>query len=223
VFSSVFILSPAELAARLIDAIAINETKPVESGLLKRRRWGRGWIIWVGNIFLKLSHSRIVMFPEAEAWQAWECASYRLLYDEECIRVDSQALLIRLLPGWSLRYYLETNELTPAMFVAAAQEFRRGHALEGWSHGDPHLANVLYDGQQAWLIDFETRHDPSLSTPERHADDLLVLLLDLIGRDSTSQWREWSKIFLVSYSEHTVLAALRQRLHMPTRFELILL
>jgi hypothetical protein len=48
------------------------------------------------------------------------------------------------------------------------------------------------------------------------------LLLDLIGRDSTEQWREWSRTLLVTYAQRPVLAALKQRLCMPKGLELVL-
>jgi tRNA A-37 threonylcarbamoyl transferase component Bud32 len=52
-----------------------------------------------------------------------------------------------------------------------------------WSHGDAGTNNVIYDEKtsQVRLIDFEIVHRKSLPTKSRHADDLLVSLLDLLG------------------------------------------
>lgn len=214
-------MSLVEIAAYLMDAMTINQTTVVKGGLLKQRRTGRGWLIHAGNIFLRLSHSHIVMFEDVLAWQTWECASYRLLYGGGCRCAGRKALLIQPFPGQSLRDYLGENKITNEIMIAAAREFKRVHVLN-WSHGDSHLGNILYDGERARLIDFETRHDSSLSMLERQADDLLVCLLDLIGRDSSTQWREWSRTFLAAYGAPDVLKVFIQQLHMPTGWKAIL-
>jgi hypothetical protein len=116
------------------------------------------------------------------------------------------------------------------MMRAAAHEFRRAHMLfspllhDHWSHGDPHLANVLYDPitQRARLIDFETRHELTLRACERHADDLLVFLLDLLGADRTSGWQQLSSEFLTTYGRGEALRTLHHRLNPPHGLELVL-
>jgi hypothetical protein len=49
---------------------------------------------------------------------------------------------------------------------------------------------VIYDKKTgpARLIDFEIVHKKSLPTKSRHADDLLVFLLDLLARAPNAQW-----------------------------------
>jgi hypothetical protein len=216
-----FTLSPAKFLAVLIDLIAINQTIPTEAGLVKRRRRGRAWIIAVGNVYLRLSHSRILMFPSTAAWQAWECESYHVLHGGGCERLGRDALLVQRLPGQSLLSFLQAGTLTHAMLIGAAHELRRAHALS-WTHGDPHLTNILYDGTRAYLIDFETQHTASIAFQERCADDLLVILLDLMGRESSEQWQEWSTALISGYDDPGVLSALAERLHMPKGFELVL-
>lgn len=214
-------MSLVELAAYMMDAVTINKTTAVKSGLLKQRCTGRGWLIYFGNIFLRLSHSKIVMFEDVLAWQTWECASYRLLYGGGCQYAGRKGLLIQPLPGRSLRDILADNKLTNEYMIAAAREFKRVHALH-WSHGDAHLGNILYDGERARLIDFETRHEPTLSRIECCADDLMVCLLDLIGRDLTEGWREWNQDFLRAYDAPDVLRVFSQQLHMPSGWKAIL-
>jgi hypothetical protein len=216
-----FTLSPAKFLAVLIDLIAINQTIPTDAGLVKRRRWGRSAIIAVGNVYLRLSRSRILMFPSTAAWQAWECHSYQLLYGGGCARAGHDALLIQPLPGQTLLSFTQAGTLTNAMMTAAAYELRRAHRLS-WTHGDPHLTNILYDGTRAYLIDFETQHEASIPFQERCADDLLVILLDLMGRESSERWQEWSAALLRGYDDTGVLSALAERLRMPTGFELVL-
>jgi hypothetical protein len=225
---------PISFFAHLIDAVPVNRTRECFIGgkrfLLKRRRWGRGAVIVLGNAFLKLSHSRISMFPRSKAWQQWEIHSYQLLYDRTCLPILNDVIRVEPLPGRSLRDYLDDGRLSAVMMRAAGAEFKRAHALlspelDGlWSHGDPHLNNVLYDKVSgcAYLIDFETRHETQLSAVERHADDLLVLLLDLIGRDRSMDWFALSRAFLDAYDDAAVLQALSARLTVPRGLELAL-
>lgn len=225
---------PISFFAHVIDAVPVNSTRECYIGgkrfLLKQRRWGRGVVILLGNAFLKWSHSRISMFIRASAWQAWEIHSYQLLYDRACLPILNDVIRVEPLPGRSLRDYLDDGRLSAVMMRAAAAEFKRAHALMSpeldglWSHGDPHLNNVLYDkgSSGAYLIDFETRHDPHLSAVERHADDLLVLLLDLIGRDRGMEWFALSRAFLDAYGDAAVLQALSSRLTVPRGLELAL-
>jgi tRNA A-37 threonylcarbamoyl transferase component Bud32 len=75
------------------------------------------------------------------------------------------------------------------MLEAAGTELRRAHQFwsdefDGpWSHGDSTATNVIYNQKtgRARLIDFELVHDRSLSAKSRHADDLLVFLLDILA------------------------------------------
>jgi len=224
------------LLAIAIDAVRINQTTVVTRDgrpfLLKRRRGGRGLIIAAGNVFLRLSHSRIVMFPNVRGWQAWELASFRLLYGDSYRyeAVGRDAVLTERLPGTDIRTLLAQDRLTDAALRAAGQVFREAHALHSnyweldWSHGDPHLGNVLYDSEQqrAFLIDFETRHEFALSANERHADDLLTFLLKLMGSDHTGRWQGWSQRFLEAYDNPVVMPYLRKRLTVPFGLERVL-
>jgi hypothetical protein len=79
------------------------------------------------------------------------------------------------------------------MLKAAGSEYRPAHHFKNeefgsaWSHGDASMTNVIYDEEtgRSRLIDFEIRHEKSLPATARHADDLLVFLLDLVGRVSS--------------------------------------
>jgi hypothetical protein len=226
----------AGLMARLIDAVRVNESIPVTVNdrlfWLKRRRFGRSLIIIGGNLFLKFSNSKIWMFAQTRNWQVWEVESYRLLYglESDIAIVGDDSVRIPNVPGISLKRCLEANTLTPEMLSAAAIEFSRAHGLmmplltSEWSHGDPHLENVLYDAEthQAHLIDFETRHQSGLSAIERQADDLLVFLLDLLGRDRSDNWSEMGRVFLQTYANRAVLENLSTRLTLPCGLELVL-
>jgi hypothetical protein len=87
-----------------------------------------------------------------------------------------------------------------------------------WPHGDAGTNNVIYDQTtgRARLIDFEIVHQRSLPTKSRHADDLLVLLLDLPAVAPNPQWLALALAFLNAYDDDTVLAQLKNELAVPT-------
>src|SRR6266481_3944732 len=60
------------------------------------------------------------------------------------------------------------------------------------------MTNVIYDekAHRARLIDFEIRHEKSLPAAARYADDLLVFLLDMVGRVPNRQWLPFAICFL---------------------------
>ena len=212
----------ADLLAQLIDHIAINQTTTIEGYLFKRRKRGRSWIIIFGNIFLKLSNSKILMFPSTKAWQKHEYKSYLCLYGGGCEIVDGDTLRIHPFEGQSIRDYLQEDAITTAMMTAFSHELRRVHQLDNWSHGDLHTHNVLWDGQRIRFIDFETYHQRAMTIHERHADDLLVFLLDFMGRCSSDNWLSHCQTLIASYNDHEVLQHLQDRLYMPRGLELVL-
>ena len=81
-----------------------------------------------------------------------------------------------------------------------------------WSHGDASMTNVIYNEKtgRARLIDFEIRHEKSLPATARHADDLLVFLLDLVGRVSSRQWIRLAICFLRAYGDAAVMRELKK-------------
>ncbi len=193
---------------------------------IKRRRFGMDAVIAAGNLFLKWSHSRIVMFTSCAAWQAREVTAACALHGEGAAWIVSpRAVGFRSLSGESLRDLLARDALTPDALVAAGRELARTHAVTlangAFSHGDPHTGNVLYDRDTggAHLIDFETEHEPQLPATERHADDLLVLLLDLLGRSRDDAWPVYARALLDGYARPEVLAALDGRLVVPRGLE----
>jgi hypothetical protein len=214
--------APTAVLARLIDAVRVNvTTEIVRDGcrlLLKRRRKGCSAVVACGNVFLALARSNIVMFPSVRAWQAWELHSYALLHGgaRRAGAVGRDAIVVEALPGETLARRLARGGLTPAMMAAAARELGRAHAL-AWSHGDPHLGNVLYDeaADRAYLIDFETRHEPQLSVTERRADDLLVLLMDVMASDASPRWLELARALVATYPAREALGVVRDRLRPP--------
>jgi hypothetical protein len=219
--------------AHAIAAVRVNRVEPMprdqQAGYLKQRRWGMSAVIVSGNIFLWLARSRIQMFASTAAWQAWECHGYALLYQHPCFAVGRRAIWMAALPGQSLEMHRAAGTLTRAHLILAAHEFRRAHGLYSdlagrtWSHGDAHLKNILYDAatNQVRLIDFETQHSSRLIEAECRADDVLVVVLDVLGSEPP-EWCDLCVAFLEAYADMAVLEALRQRLHAVYGWEAIL-
>src|SRR5207248_4664654 len=61
----------------------------------------------------------------------------------------------------------------------------------------------------------------SLPANARHADDLLVFLLDLVGRVPNRQWLPFAICFLRAYNNAAVIRELKKRLVVPTGLALI--
>src|SRR5947199_10385384 len=85
------------------------------------------------------------------------------------------------------------------------------------------MPNVSYDEKTecARLIDFEIRHEKSLPTTARQADDLLVFLLDMVGRIPNRQWLPFAICFLRAYHDSGVIRDLKKLLVVPTALPLI--
>ncbi len=213
-------------AASAIDLIRINaisnEMRDGRAVWVKRRRRGSGQIVRCANLFFRWAGNPVHVWSGVERWQQWEIYCFRLLNGDRFLVFPDgpRTVCAERLPGLSLSEHLDEGNLTKEMLVAAAREFKRAHTLwcpelEGpWSHGDPHMANFLYDeaANRARLIDFEVMHRKTLSAEERHADDLLVFLQDMLGRVSEEQWLPYALCFLGAYGTPEVLAALRGRL-----------
>ena len=217
------------LSARAIEAIRVNTvTRATRQGrpvIEKRRRLLHTALFPPGNLFLRLSRSHIHMWTSPAAWIAHELDSFARLHGPERVCGPlPRGLYTEVLPGRGLRALLAESP-GPEVARAVARELRRAHALRDdqgapWSHGDLHLDNVLFDGERAWLIDFETRHRPDTPAVARHADDLLVLLLDAMGL--SSGWATFAAPLLQTYADPAVLRALAARLTPPTGLEAVL-
>src|SRR5437660_12881416 len=118
---------------------------------------------------------------------------------------------------------MNRGALKPGVVEADGSADLRAHDLKseafgsGWSHGDASMTNVIYDEKtgRARLIDFEIRHEKSLPTTARQADDLLVFLLDMVGRIPNRQWLPFAICFLRAYNDAAVMRELKKRLVLP--------
>ncbi|MES2571841.1 MAG: hypothetical protein V4710_17530 [Verrucomicrobiota bacterium] len=204
----------ASAAGTLVDHIRINSIKRSEHhgrGVwIKKRRPVARLILGSANLFFRLAKAPLRAIGDPLRWQRWEIDCFELLHGGEfhAFAPDPYSAGAEELPGINLTIPLDNGTLTPVMAAAAGRELRRAHQCISpefagpWSHGDPHLGNFIYEAasDRARLIDFEVMHLPSCGATERHADDLLVFLQDMVGRIKAESWLPCAEAFLTGYN-----------------------
>ena len=222
-------------AGRVIDNLTLNSNtltvRADRTFWVKRRRiWARG-LAQCANLFFRIAQNPVVVLGEPREWQTWEIGSFRLLHGGEGYQAFSEgreAVWLEQLPGVSLEDSAVKGCLVDEMLEGAGRELRRAHRLEwlggNWSHGDPHLGNFIFEAKtsRARLIDFEVTHRPELPVAERHADDLLVFLQDLMGRVPRERWVSAATSFVRNYDpqfDNEAIRVLKTRLVPPKNAE----
>ena len=217
-------------AARFVDSLKINSiSEAVRRGrrvVIKRRQVYGEQLTELANLYFRIAGLPIRFWTETEEWQRWEVDCFKMLNGDRfrASRLRNNAICIDQLPGESLWERLNRHTLTRRMVEAAGIEFRRGHQFWSeefrgpWSHGDAGMANVIYDekSNRARLIDFEIVHDKALPALSRHADDLLIFMLDLIAAAPGRQWLPLTLAFLNAYDYAPVIAQLSRQLRPPS-------
>ncbi len=217
------------VAGALVDRIKINSlTRESRAGRpvwIKRRRLSAGPILAGANCFFRLAGNPVQALTNLAQWQRWEVECFQHFHGERfrAFAEGARAVGADEVPGINLTEPLDGGTLEPPMVAAAARELRRAHEWQcaeaggAWSHGDPHLGNFVYDPAEgrARIIDFEVMHHPSLSAEERHADDLLVFLQDMVGRIAADRWLVNAQAFLTAYDRPEIVVRLRPKLILP--------
>ena len=194
--------------------------------MIPKRRRGAAWLVMrVANAFFRLARNPVEAIVDDAEWRAWEVNCFRILHGpdftaetDECGRV-----FVSVLPGRDLSRQFAEGALWPEHLAAAGAELRRAHGIHsahfggGWSHGDPHTGNFLFDPAtgRARLVDFEMRHHRDLPEARRHADDLLVMLQDLCGRCAADVWLPLACAFLQGYARAEIMPVLAGLLKVP--------
>ncbi len=219
-----------QFAGALIDKVQINQIKlgrrDGRSMWVKRRRRGSRALALGANLFFRLAGNPVSVLEDSQVWRQQEVASFRLLNGEEFLAFsgDDGSVWLERLPGTDFDTLNEEGRLEVGMFYSAGLEFRRVHALYSprfrgaWSHGDPNFGNVIIDErtQRVRLIDFETVHVQTLSPDERHADDVAVFLLDLLGSVPEESLPVMAAAFLAGYDRPAIWGRVQRRLVIPS-------
>jgi len=225
-----------QAAALRLNRVRVNDVEEsMRDGVTvftKHRRPRAATVAWFANRFMQLSGSGVCMFIRTSKWIEWEIYCAELLHPEQppVMAASRRAVTIPKVYGVSLRELLrsESREAHKA-FAAAGGEVRRVHHIHcgryrsGWSHGDLHLDNILYDpaADRAALIDFDMRHRFRVSEAQRQSEDLMVVLLELLGMPD-DRWMPLATAFIEAYGDGDVLLELRRQLRVPEGFARLL-
>jgi hypothetical protein len=216
-------------AATFVDSLKINSiSEKVRRGrrvVIKRRNVYGEQLADLANLYFRMSDIPIRFWSKAKEWQRWEASCFRMLNGDRfrAFTSGTRTVCFDKLPGKSLWEHLNEGTLTRRMLEAAGTELRRAHQFWSdefdapWSHGDSTTTNVIYNQKtgRARFIDFEIVHDRSLPAKSRHADDLLVFLLDVIAIASSRQWLPFALSFLNAYGDPVVITELTNHLALP--------
>jgi|SRR5262245_1916693 len=217
-------------AARLVDSLKINSvSEKLRHGrrvVIKRRSAYSGPLAELTNVYFRMARIPIRFWTKTGQWRQWEVKWFNMLNGDRFHANPSAAnrVCADKLPGKSVWDHLNDGTVTREMMEAAGRELRRAHQFRSdefrgpWSHGDAGMNNVIYDERtdRARLIDFEIVHERSLRAKSRHADDLLVFLLDLIAVAPNPQWYSLALSFLNAYGNAAVIAELEDQLAVPS-------
>ena len=216
-------------AGALVDRIKINtvarEIRDGRALWIKRRRAAAGPVMACANGFFRAVGNPVRALGDCAVWQRWEVECFLALHGDRfrAFADGPRAVAAEEMPGVNLSHHLGHGTLTPPMLAAAAAELRRAHGRTcaefagPWSHGDPHAGNFIYAAAEnrARLIDFEVQHHRTLPAEERHADDVLVFLQDLVGRIAGGLWVPGARAFLAAYGRPEIVSRVRARLRAP--------
>jgi tRNA A-37 threonylcarbamoyl transferase component Bud32 len=208
-----------------INSITENSRHPRRVVVKRRNVYGQRAADLI-NFYFRAAGIPIRYLSNVREWRRWEARCFQMLNGDRfrATVIDSRTVTLDKLPGDNLWEHMNQGTLTPAMLKAAGREYRRAHRFKkrafgsGWSHGDASMTNVIYDEKtdRARVIDFEIRHEKSLPASKRHADDLLVFLLDMVARLSARKWLPFAICFLRAYGDPIVVRELKKRLVIPT-------
>ena len=219
----------ANAAERLVDSLKINSvSERMRHGrrfVIKRRHGYGEPLAELANVYFRMAGIQIHFWSKTEQWRQWEISCFNMLNGDRFHARPSGAngVCADKLPGTSVWDHLNDGTVSYQMMEAAGHELRRAHQFwcdefrGPWSHGDAGTNNMIYDQRtgRARLIDFEIVHLKSLSRKARHADDLLVFLLDLMAVAPNQEWLGLALAFLKAYDNASVIAELNNQLSVP--------
>jgi hypothetical protein len=211
-------------AERLVNLLKVNSvSEQVRRGrrpINKRRTVYSKPLAELANVYFRMPSISIRFWVRTEDWRRWEVKSFNMLNGDRFHARASgpNAICADKPPGRSLLDYLKEGTLTREMMEAAGHELRRAHQLWSdefrgpWSHGDAGTNNLIYDEKtgRARLIDFEIVHQKSLLAKSRHADDLLVFLLDILALAPNRHWLVLVLAFLNAYDNAPVICTVEE-------------
>ncbi len=183
------------------------------------------------NFYFRLADIPIRFLSNVRDWRRWEAGCFQMLNGDRfrASVIDKQTVRLDKLPGQSLWDHMKQGTLAQRMLEAAGREYRHAHQFwrdefgAPWSHADASMTNVIYDEKtnRARLIDFEIVHEKSWPATARHANDLLVFLVDMVETVPARQWLPFASSFLKTYADREVITELKKQLVVPKGLALV--
>jgi hypothetical protein len=202
------------------------------AAIRKQRKWFASLIITVGNVFLKRTGSSMLVLPR-NRWLEWErvidASTHRnlILGESADPTPKGRDLLCRCASGISLRRILDDRDLSleqkfdairwslTALRLMHQNVADWGHGIyQSISHGDATTNNVIVDlnnGSACW-IDFDTRHQPNVSEPDRRSDDLRCLIYSAAASLPASSFPQIAEVLITAQFDDELLQHFRMRL-----------
>ncbi len=220
------------LSSSFVERIKVNRVwREVRDGRvfwLKRRRRSALPLLRGANLFFRLAAAPMQTLTDSIEWQRWEVNVFRGLHGADGFMAftdGKRTIGAEEMPGINVTIPLDRGELTPEISEAVGRELRRVHEWycpefdAPWSHSDPHAGNFIYNPEtnRARIIDFEAMHLPEAPAEQRHADDVLIFLQDVVGRIRADKWLPCAEAFLAGYDCPEIVESVRPLLKIPPR------
>lgn len=197
--------------ARWIEAVQLAEAVRCGNEICKTRKFTAPFFAFVGDIFFRLIGEDLQFAVSNRSWRSHESECWKILHEVtiQYIETHPRTIVIPLIVGEDLLTLQEKGKLGVEHLFAAGFELSRTHKCimpDGklFSHGDPQLSNFVYGSGRCFLIDFETFHRSSISSDERHADDVMCILLDITARLPEENYLKFVEAFLKGYVPNTI-------------------
>ncbi|MHA3770743.1 hypothetical protein ACXR0O_04295 [Verrucomicrobiota bacterium sgz303538] len=192
----------------------------------KRRRSVALPVLAGANVFFRFAGAPMQTLTGLSDWQRWETDSFLGLHGGDGFQAFTQGertIGAEEVPGINVTIPLDNGNLTPQIAAAVGRELCRAHSWvcpgssSPWSHSDPHAGNFIYEPEtdRARIIDFEVMHHPHLPSEDRHADDVLIFLQDIVGRIRAEQWIPCAQAFLDGYDRAEIVERVMPQLNIP--------
>lgn len=195
---------------------------------LKKRRWYAAPLIISSNLYLRFSLTH-VHFLSRRKWLMWEHRVYKEILGKEPQISEHHTLLLPKLEGVTLSDFLRSkNESDVSRIEAVGWAIRAIETMHkcqifwpdgqkrSFSHGDAKVDNIICDliSKTCYIFDYETIHDPGMSSQWRHSDDLRAIIYSAAQYLEPHLFNQLCRIAIRNYSDKAVLTQFKNYIEM---------
>jgi hypothetical protein len=195
---------------------------------LKKRRWYAAPLIIASNVYLRISRT-YVYFLSRRKWLLWEYQVYKEILGKEPQISEHHTLVLPKLEGVTLSDFLVSkNESDVSKMEAVGWAIRAIETMHKcqiiwpdgqkrpFSHGDAKVGNIICDliSKTCSILDYETIHDPGMSSEWRHSDDLRAIIYSAAQYLEPHLLNQLCRMAIRNYSDKAVLAKFKNYIEM---------